>query len=532
MKRIFFFLFPIFLLCTHVDAAELETNSKVTAVTVYRNLARETRSSITNLPAGNTEVVISNVSLHMLDPSIQVAVKGGAVLLSASVRTNSFNDDFAIAANPAALRLQDSITALKLVLRWIAEERSVHVGELQLIAQLLQSATTQKEYKPTDLNACADIYRSRTMELRKKLFDMQLRQEAIEARVAKHQDGIEAMAPKTKNPVKEIVLSFWAEAPVTATIKTMYLVNSAGWTPMYDLNVANTSQPIAISYKASVFQSTGYDWKSVDLTISTSTPGMNNDRPILSPRYVDFVTYAPTSTFLSGAATNSMNISIGSTVTNEAEVPQYEVSTTESDIHVDYKIEIDQTIASDGNQHICKLKNYDVPATYRYHTVPKLDLGVFLLARITDYGQYNLLAGQANVFFEDAYIGQVALNPQVTGDTLLVSLGRDEKIVVKRTRIQEKTGKKFLEGKETENFAYKITVRNNKGVPIRIEVLDQVPMSRTKDIVVELEEMSGADYQKDYGRLLWQLKVDPNKSKTLDLSYKITSPTGKIVAER
>jgi uncharacterized protein (TIGR02231 family) len=532
MKRIFFFLLPIFLLCTHAYAGEVETNSKVTAVTVYRNMARETRSSITNLPAGHTEVVISNVSLLMLDPSIQVAVKGGAVLLSASVRTNSFNDDFAIAANPAALKLQDSITALDLVLRWIAEERSVHVGELQLVSQLLQSATTQKEYKPADLNACADIYRSRTMELRKKLFDMQIRQEAIQARMAKHDAALQEMAPKTKNPVKEIVLNFWAEAPVTATIKTMYLVQSAGWIPMYDLNVENTNQPVAISYKASVFQGTGYDWKSVDLTISTSTPGMNNDRPILSPRYVDYVTYAPAATFLSGAATNSMYITNGSTVTNDVDVSQYEVSTTESDIHMDYKIEIDQTIPSDGNQHICKLKNYDVPATYRYHTVPKLDNAAYLLARITDYGQYNLLAGKANIFFEDTYIGQVNLNPQVTGDTLLVSLGRDEKIVVKRTRILEKTGKKILSGAQTENFAYKITVRNNKGVPIHIEVLDQVPLSRKKEIVVTLKDKSGADYEPDYGRLLWQLKIEPNKSKTLDLIYTIESPEDKVVAEQ
>ncbi len=173
-----------------------------------------------------------------------------------------------------------------------------------------------------------------------------------------------------------------------------------------------------------------------------------------------------------------------------------------------------------------------MPATYRYHAVPKLEAAAFLLARITDYGQYNLLAGQANVFFGDTYVGQVALNPQVTGDTLLVSLGRDEKIVVKRNRIKEKTGKKILSGVQKETYAYEITVRNNKGVPIEIEILDQIPLTRRKEIIVKLEDKSGAEYDVTSGRILWNIKIDANKSKVLDLEYTVEYPEGQTVGEQ
>ena len=37
------------------------TDSKVKEVTVYRNYAKETREASATLPAGNSEVVISNV---------------------------------------------------------------------------------------------------------------------------------------------------------------------------------------------------------------------------------------------------------------------------------------------------------------------------------------------------------------------------------------------------------------------------------------------------------------------------------------
>ncbi len=535
MKRLLFILLPFLCCFNFLSAAELPVKSRITAVTVYRNLARESRVSYAKLPAGNTEVVIRGVTMQMLDPSIQVAVKGEAVLLSASVRTNYFQDNKVVKPNAKAVRLQDSIQAMNLRLRWIEEEKSVHAGELQLLSQLLKSGATKKEYKPVDLNACADIYRSRTMELKKQLFELQLSKERLQTRLNQHQAQLSEMGPKSKNPVKEIVLNFWADVVSDVSIKSMYLVKSAGWVPMYDLNVENTSNPVAISYKASVYQTTGMNWKNVDLTISTSRPGMNNDRPILSPKYVDYVNYTLTPTSGTTALNNmyiATNNGTDSGAVNNYDPSQYVVNESESDIHMDYDIRIKQNIPSDGKQHICKLKKYKVPATYRYHAVPKLESAAFLLARITDYGQYNLLAGQANVFFADTYIGQVKLNPQVTGDTLLVSLGRDESIVIKRTRVKEKTAKKIFADKQKENFAYKITVRNNKRVPIHIEVLDQIPLSRKKEIIVALKSKSGAEFEETYGRILWQLKIAPNKSKTVDLAYTIESPKDKVVAER
>lgn len=530
MKRfaIFFFLFSLF---ATLRATEIEMPSKVTAVTVYRNMARETRSGAASLPAGNSEIVISDVSTAMIDQSIQVAVRGNAVLLSASVRNR--NNSFIIQRDlsPREKKLQDSIKVIAEELNWIREERGIYEGELSLITELLKSGAKQEGYKPEDLNACADIYRKRTLELKKLLFALQAREMNLNERSNEHSEAFAKMSDAPKSPAKEIVLSFWSDNSAVVNVKAMYLVNAAGWKPMYDLNVENTSMPVNMTYKANVYQSTGSDWKSVDLTVSTSTPGMNNDRPIMSPVYVDYVTYsrAPSGT-MTMAQSNAMYIPNPSNNNNQINAFEYTVNANETDIHVDYEIAIKQTIPSDGNQHICKLKDYKVPASYRYHTVPKLEAAAFLLARITDYGQYNLLAGKANVFFEETYVGQVDLNPHVTGDTLLVSLGRDERIVVKRMRIQEKVGKKILGTNIKENFAYEITVRNNKGQQIELEILDQIPLSRRKEIVVALEEKDGAAYDENSGRILWQLKIGANRSKTVKLEYTIESPEGQPVS--
>jgi uncharacterized protein (TIGR02231 family) len=326
------------------------------------------------------------------------------------------------------------------------------------------------------------------------------------------------------------VLSFFSEKEVQINIKTSYLVANARWVPMYDVNVENTSQPVALTYKAGITQSTGMDWKDVKLSVSTANPSFNNNRPIMQPKYIDYVTYRVTENFYSNSATNMMQVDV---LAKDA-TPIVSAGSTivESDIMVEFSLDNRQSIPADGKNHICKLTSYNIPATYRYHVVPKLDPTAFLLARITDYGQYNLLNGEANVFFGDMYVGQVHLNPQTTSDTLLLSLGRDEKIVVKRCRVESKTGKKILSGIEKEEFVYEIKIRNNKSTAIDIEVLDQIPLTRRKEITVKLDEYIDATYNKEYGKLLWNLRIPPNSDKSVRFGYTVEYPEGKVVAEQ
>jgi uncharacterized protein (TIGR02231 family) len=161
-----------------------------------------------------------------------------------------------------------------------------------------------------------------------------------------------------------------------------------------------------------------------------------------------------------------------------------------------------------------------------------LEQAAFLLAKITDYGKYNMLAGPANIFFDDMYIGQTHLNPKVSSDTLLVSLGRDERIVVKRIRVLDKNSKRFIADSQKDVYTWETIIRNNKGTPIDIEVLDQVPLTRRDEIKVELTDKQGAEYTEEFGKLFWNYTVKPNDSKKIRFSYTVEYPKGKTVQEQ
>ena len=78
-------------------------------------------------------------------------------------------------------------------------------------------------------------------------------------------------------------------------------------------------------------------------------------------------------------------------------------------------------------------------------------------------------------------------------------------------------------------FAFQIEVRNNKGVPVRIVVEDQVPLSTDKRIEIDSEPDAAAAYDEETGRLRWRLVLPSSTTKTLGFSYAVKYPKGQTV---
>jgi len=283
------------------SADEIKVNSKMTDVIVYRNAAKENRTAEALVPKGNSEVVLSNITTTMIDNSLQVSVKGNATLLSVSVRTNYFTEKTSDLQNPKAQRLRDSIKVIETNLRWMAEQKSMWNGELNFVNELLKQNGGKEGIKVNDINAMIDLYRTRFGDLKKKLFDLVLKEEEWQAVKIKHQNQLNEMGNKKTEPVKEIVLYFSSETGGNLQLKTGYLVSQAGWQPMYDILVENTNQPVDLTYKAKLKQNTGFEWKDLKITISTANPTSNNNRPLMSQKYIDYVEYQVRSTPFEGA---------------------------------------------------------------------------------------------------------------------------------------------------------------------------------------------------------------------------------------
>ena len=185
---------------------------------------------------------------------------------------------------------------------------------------------------------------------------------------------------------------------------------------------------------------------------------------------------------------------------------------------------------SDNKPYAVDVQTYTIPASYKYYCAPKLDKDAFLIAKVTGWDQYNLLSGNANIFYEGMYVGRSMINAQNTSDTLDISLGRDKNVVVSREKLKDLSERKLIGSTQKETFMYEFTVRNKKKQDIDIEIEDQVPISQNKDITVELVESSDAKYNKETGKLNWQMKVSTSDSKKFRFGFSVKYPKDQTVS--
>ena len=194
---------------------------------------------------------------------------------------------------------------------------------------------------------------------------------------------------------------------------------------------------------------------------------------------------------------------------------------------VDFEIRTPYTIKSDNKNYKVDMESYNLPAFFQYYCVPKIDKDAFLIANIVDWEKYNLLEGEANVFFEDTYVGKTLMDIRYASDTLEISLGRDKNISVNREKIKDFTSKQFIGNKKEETRAWKTTVKNNKTKEINMTILDQVPVSTIEEIEVNVQDISGAKHDTETGEIKWEFKLSPGSEKKFDLKYSVKYPKHK-----
>jgi uncharacterized protein (TIGR02231 family) len=526
--------------------AEKRVPSTIKEVTLYRSGAKITSTAKVALAPGSNEIVFEKLPVGIEAASVQVRIGGGkADLMSAFFRANvieTIKPDF-----QKIQVLTDSIVLVQDQLARIASEVAVlHTEETLIVENQKRVGSGQPlGLNITDYQQLIAFYRTRVREIHDQLLALDIEKRRHDKRIGTLQERINKLSQQATETAGEIVLQIESGQAQQIDISCIYLVYDAGWAPLYDLRAESVEAPLQLVYKASVRQNSGYDWTGVKLRLSSAQPLLNNSRPILNPQYIDYRVYAArireSAQGLQTEAVKEMDRAYNLAPTNMMQVPNLDDSVqpvlfdlgaeTPQNFEV-FDLTALQNIRNGENNQIVRYKEEEIKALYEYHAVPKLDPSVYLLAKIPHYGRYGLLSGTAQIFFKDTYIGQSVIDLQTVSDTLMLSLGRDEDISIKRVKPTDVTyTPKFLGNNKKETFAYDIIVKNNKTVPINIEILDQIPVSRQADIEVELDEKSGATYQADYGKLLWKLKLPAYKNTTLRFSYTIKYPKDKQVAQ-
>jgi uncharacterized protein (TIGR02231 family) len=514
---------------------EKNVDSKITDVTVFLNKAQVTREVKTRIEPGRVNLVVRGLTSQLDPESIQVTGKGSFIILGISHQQNYLSE----LNIPKSLKaLKDSVEQLQKQLQLEQSQKEILSKEEQMLLSNQKIGGTTQNLTVAELKAMADFYRSRLGDIVTSRMKQDDKIKKINERIAKLNNQINSQNEMYGRNTSEIVVSISAEAATSVDLDVNYVVANAGWYPVYDVRAMNTKSPLQLSYKANVFQSTGEEWKSVKLKLSTANPNQSGLKPELSSWYLDF--YQPIAYGLErrkyksmGAVSRAANMDekeeMVSMAAPAAESVADYVSTIQTTLNTEFDISLPYSVLSASKPTTVDIRNYEMKSDYTYSVAPKLDNDAFLLARATGWEEFNLLPGEANIFFEGTFVGKSFIDPNNIKDTLSVSLGRDKRIVVKREKLKDLTSRSFMGSNKKESYAYEISIRNTKGESIKVIVEDQIPVSQNTQIEVSVQDIAGAKFNKNIGKLVWEMELKPSETRKVIYKFEVKYPKDRQI---
>jgi len=515
------------------------TNAKVKAATVYYNAAELQQTTSVNLPLGTSEIVVKNVADYLNENTIQVGAPSSVTVLSVQFTQNYMSEYEVDESNPAIKKVRDSITLLQKEIKKVQIDKVSNSKTTELLDKNQMVAGANTGLSVAELMKLADYYKIKRTELSNAYVTLDEKETALNTKLRALNEKLTINTQKEEKSSKgKLVIQVMNEIAGNVNLDINYITNAASWNPFYDLRVENVKDPINMMYKAQVAQSTGIDWKKVKLTLSSGNPNQNNQAPLLSSwflRYGYADDYKENNVVnklqgrASGVQLDEVVVTSSYNIRKDKQVRSINATDIENQLNVSFDIDIPYDILSNGKAHSVALKEIKLPASFKYYAVPRADKEAFLLAEINDYSKYNLLPGEANIIFEGLYVGKTNINPNQTADTLNLSMGRDKKISIKREKVVDKSGTKFLSSYKEQTFTYDLTVRNNKKEDIQMVLKDQYPLSSDKEVTIELLDDGKASVNAETGIMTWNLKLSPNETKKIRISYKVKYPKDKVI---
>jgi len=336
-----------------------------------------------------------------------------------------------------------------------------------------------------------------------------------------------------KTPAGVIVVNVDVPVKTNTLFRLNYLVQNAGWYPVYDIRVKNIESPVMLTYKANLYQNSGLDWKDVKLRFSSANPSQTGILPDLTPWFLNIRVPKSELTIRGYGTMQDQRVmktaKVMEVVAEQAPAPPPAMTTEESGTTVEFVMEKPYTVPTNGKNMRVDVYSESVPALYSYLSVPKLDASAHLKARLTNWEQLNLMPGEANIYFEGSFTGKTYLNTKDFSDTLDISLGTDKNISVQRTLEKEFSTTRFLASKAEAMKTWKLSARNNKSQKISITVKDQIPISASSEIEVTDTVISGGKLNPETGEVTWQLEIKPAEKAEKKLSYTVRYPKGKLI---
>jgi len=168
------------------------------------------------------------------------------------------------------------------------------------------------------------------------------------------------------------------------------------------------------------------------------------------------------------------------------------------------------------------------------HAVPALAETAFLQASFKHAEHAPLLPGRVSIYRDGVFVGRSPMALAAKDEVVRLGFGADEKVKVARTVVRKIEGTAGLIGSsKTDEREFKTVIRNGHEFAIRVAIEDQLPVSETEDIQVEMLPVTTPPTARDLrdrrGVMEWAFEAKPGETREVKLGWRVRWPKDKAV---
>ncbi|WP_306114567.1 MULTISPECIES: DUF4139 domain-containing protein [unclassified Roseovarius] len=529
---------------TFVLAEDIALTSAVTAATLYPQGATVTREIPFEVPAGQHELILTDLPQGTPLDTVRVSVEG-VTMGSLTVRNDfvpprSGDDDAAIKVAEAEVeRIEEQLRLGLADVERITLEGNAAEARVAFLSQLGEGEGVAE----LDVSALRDLVGmigEETLAAEQAALDARLRADAaqrglkdLREALEKARQALQALVPEDKARAM-LAVSVSAADQTQGMLSVTYNIWEANWQPVYDVTLERASGQLEIERGALIAQGTGENWRDVNLTLSTVRPSEQTapgqiwpwQRWIEDPAQVRSKQLERVQDFAMGAAAD---------VVMEAEAPPMveEAAAAFDGLAVTYSYPSKVSVASRADNVRIALGDLSTSAEIVAQAVPLTDSNAFLMAGITNDMGELILPGTAMFYMDGRFIGRQGLELIPAGAEAELSFGPIDGLRLTRTVLDRNEGDRGIITKSNElSEAVEIKVENLTGEAWPVRLLDRVPFSEQEDLEISWMAKPRPTEENVDGKrgiMAWEFELDAGANRLIELDHALEWPEGKVL---
>ena len=564
--RFYFLLFILFNSAVWADSVTKE--GKLQEVILYRNQALVMRTLEVDLKDGIHEIVVSRLPSEIIQSSLY-AESSGAEIRGTRMKTKELSED----PEAPVKELDEKIEKISSDISRINRLIQVNQSKVAYLTKQedFAAATEKQEMTKGVLNP--DVIAKITLfhfDQKRELANEEFQLQSDLKKLNKEKDHLQRQRKQlTKTTPRLLEASVFVEktGQGTAQIKLFYLVQNAGWNPVYNIYSKSGEKNVTTEFNAKIQQFSGENWENVQITLSNATPALSAAAPSLSPFRLSLSTgpsgyvtgdlraatqnaakkmsiatqkqmgaqnwdeSAESGWAMNSAANEFQNLEIMAK-DEDLNLLKKELKGEQSSPSVSFPLKGKLSLSSKNEQQLVKVEKFTMPAKFYNVATPLLTNYVFREAEILNESLETLLEGPANVYLDERYVGKAEISNIAKGQNFIMGFGIDSQIKAKRELVEKK--EKILGGNKEITFKVRIILENFYKKNMDLRVLDRIPAEDEKEnirITLDLKANSLSrdeqyvQYERPKGILRWDTALSGESSagraKVIEYTYKL-----------